>query len=411
MSTWLVPRSELTPDQVRVIERDMSEHRVVFGGPGSGKTQVLVHRARHLMDRHGLRPEDIQIFVFTGVLKEYISSALDMLDIPESRVSTFDAWCQHFHKEHIGRVPWDRGPDTEKIREAVWRLVKDAPSKYRRFPAVLVDEGQDLDAKCYEILRAVAGHITVCVDHKQQIYDHGCREDEILQALGMKRRNASLLETYRCSPYIVHLASRLIREAAERDAYVNQTRVSAERETPLLYVARDFDDERARLIDVIKMRQNKGERIAILLPQNRQVAGFAMGLKEAGLEVEVRGERWRQEELAGPLDFTSDLPKLLTYHSAKGLTFDSVLMPRLVPRSFEKVKSVDNMLFVGITRASKWVYLSTDQSRQLPVLSGLVSSKDTGCLTVQRFDDSRLTPRPEARTPGTPPPSDVLDIL
>lgn len=407
MSTWLVPRSELTPDQIRTIERNISEHRVIFGGPGSGKTQVLLHRARHLIDQHGVKPTDLRIFVYTSVLKEYITSALKVLGIPDECVSTFDAWCMQYHKEKIGSVPWDHGPDTEKTREAVGKLIAQNPSRHRRFAAVLVDEGQDLDVRCFEILRAITGHITACVDHKQQIYDRGSGESELLTTLGLKRRNAVLLETYRCSPYVVQLASRLIVDSAERAAYVNQTRVSAEKETPLLYLAGGFDDERRRLVEIIKARQDRGERIAILLPQNRQVAGFAKGLMEEGLEVEVREKKFGQNPAAS-LDFNSDLPKLLTYHSAKGLTFDAVLMPRLVPASFGKLPQVENLLFVGITRASKWVYLSTDASKTLPAVEHLINFANDGILTVQSQSEHRNgfnVPAMKSRN------DDILDIL
>ena len=51
MSGWLVPRSDLTPEQLRAIELPPTEHRVVIGGPGSGKTQMLLHRARSKVRR------------------------------------------------------------------------------------------------------------------------------------------------------------------------------------------------------------------------------------------------------------------------------------------------------------------------------------------------------------------------
>jgi hypothetical protein len=50
----------------------------------------------------------------------------------------------------------------------------------------------------------------------------------------------------------------------------------------------------------------------------------------------------------------------MPYPSAKGLTFDTVLMPRLIPGLFGKVDSgrLERWLFVGVTRATQWVYLS-----------------------------------------------------
>jgi superfamily I DNA/RNA helicase len=168
------------------------------------------------------------------------------------------------------------------------------------FDYVLVDEGQDLDSTSFELLRALSRHITVCIDHKQQIYDNGSDESEILQRLRLRRRNSSLLGAFRCCPFVVKLAAEFITDSTEKDAYINQARTAqTERETPLLYIAKDFEDERRRLVEILRVRLARGERIAILLPQKRQVFGFAQGLRRDGIEVDTQDE----------IDFTTDQPK------------------------------------------------------------------------------------------------------
>ena len=240
---------------------------------------------------------------------------------------------------------------------------------------MLVDEAQDLDGVAFDLLRVLARHVTVCIDHKQQIYDHGSTEEEILKRLGLKRRNSSLLSAFRCCPYVVKLASEFIEAAAERNAYISQARTAqTERETPLLYLSLDFEDEKRRLIEILRVRLAKGESIAILLPQKKQVFGFARGLRDEGFDVETPED----------LDFTTDLPKVLTYHSAKGLTFDTVLLPRLVPGSFPKMDSsrLNRLLFVAISRATRWVYMSTDSRSEFAPLKSLRAA-EAGWLTIQ----------------------------
>jgi len=121
--SWLIPRNELTPEQIRAIELAPSEHRAITGGPGSGKTQVLLHRARHLCDSMRVPPERFRIFVYTNVLKEYMRPALRDLRLPEDSVLGFDKWCMDFYKQHINsRLPWDseqRKPDFDAVRRAV----------------------------------------------------------------------------------------------------------------------------------------------------------------------------------------------------------------------------------------------------------------------------------------------------
>ena len=60
---WLVHRSELTDEQRRAVALGADEHRLIFGGPGSGKTQVLLHRAAFLRDTYDIPSERYRIFV------------------------------------------------------------------------------------------------------------------------------------------------------------------------------------------------------------------------------------------------------------------------------------------------------------------------------------------------------------
>jgi superfamily I DNA/RNA helicase len=384
MSTWLIPRSELTPEQLRAIELDTRENRVVLGGPGSGKTQILLHRAAYLTEKLKVTPKEYHIFVYTKVLRDYIQSAFDLLNLDKGSVSTLDSWCMGYYRDNIsGKTPWnkdDKCPDFAAIRKGALAKLQTLSKKPYRF--VLVDEAQDLDSESLKILSAMADHITVCADQKQQLYQHGSDISVILKSLAVRRSNVSLLETFRCSPYIVKLASQLIDDPAERNAYIQQIRTSqSEREKLLLYRAADHKDESSRLIDLVRTRLTKGERIAILFPQVRQAYGYANGFQEAGIDVESPND----------LDFTSDKPKLMPYHSAKGLTFDSVFLPRLLNRSFGKVgiNHRINLLFVGMTRATKWIYFSTilgDTSFE--PLERLVLSNSKDNLTIQNSSAS-----------------------
>ncbi|MBE9569861.1 MAG: AAA family ATPase, partial [Proteobacteria bacterium] len=205
MPSWLVPLNELTPDQRRAVELDATDPKVIIGVPGSGKTMVLVHRAYFLRERFNVSPERFHIFVFTNVLKDYIRTDLNLLDIPESCVKTFDSWCMDFHKKHISyKLPRkNRGIDFEAIRENVLNEILSDSSSKEMFDFILVDEGQDLNETSYSILKRISKHITVCMDHNQQIYDQRPEENEILKILGLRRRNVALLGAYRCCPYIV----------------------------------------------------------------------------------------------------------------------------------------------------------------------------------------------------------------
>jgi len=407
MSMWLIPLEEMTQEQLRAIELGPQENRIVFGPPGSGKTQVLLHRAKYLCDTWNIPADRFHIFVFTKVLKDYIKSALDLLDLPHDCVTTLDSWCYNYYKKHVGKVPRVQEgkkwlPDFPAIRKGVLKIIKTGNFLY---DFVLVDEGQDLDGASFDLLQSIAEHITVCLDNKQQIYENGSEEKEILKRLGLRKRNMYLLGAYRCYPYIISLASQLINDPEEKQALERQAKTyQTEKQTPLLYYASGFDDEMRRLIEVLSVSLMRGEEIGIIVPQRRLVYGLATGLKKAGIEVETMDN----------LNFTNRLPKLLTYQSAKGLTFDTVLMPRLIQKYFLNVdeQRTNRLLFVGITRATKWVYMSTQTGYELKTLEILKPLEAQGRLTIQTSSVDKLPVQEvKQKKDFIEEPEDILDFI
>jgi superfamily I DNA/RNA helicase len=356
--------------------------------------------------------ERFRIFVYTNVLKNYIKPALRDLRLPEDSVLGFDKWCMDFYKQQINsRVPWDaeqRQPDFDAVRRAVHSKLANGSAGLPLYDFILVDEGQDLDEEAFSIFTHIARHVTVAIDNKQQIYEKGSAEAEIVVKLGLRKRNINFIEAFRVCPYLVEVAAQLIPDPAEREAFRQQKRTAqTERQTPLLYFARDFEDEKQVLYQIVRERQLMNDRIAILFPRNRQVFGFAQGLQDVGIEVEVPRQFGRSS--FPEHDFNSSRPKLMSYQSAKGLTFDSVFMPRLVPGSFKRVgpERVERLVFVALTRAARWAYFSTGVSEPLPVLEKLLPLERTHHLTVRRGDQTG-GPTPTSSTQPAPGPLDFL---
>ncbi len=397
---WLVPRNELTSAQIRAVEMNAKQHHLVLGSPGAGKTLVLLHRARHLVDEGDIPPARYRLLVFTNSLKAYISTALDDLDLPAGCIMTFDAWCQEFYRQYVRRTlpRGEEGPDFDAVREAVWTEVRSRSRLMPLYDFVMVDEGQDLDARAYAILTTVAAHVTVFMDHKQQIYENGIEEHDLLTRLRLHRRTSTLLDAYRCSPHVVRTAAAFISDETERRWFIRQNPPidKGERQPPLLYLAGDLEDEREQLVEVVRARIDKGERIALLFPTRRHVFGYAQRLNEAGVEVEVPAWPGRRNRSTLPtIDFGTLRPKAMAYPSAKGLTFDTVLMPRLEAETFSRRPPAlwERWLFVGISRAVRWLYFSAREHK---------------CLFRERFEElagrRQLTiQRPGARGSVSPP--------
>jgi superfamily I DNA/RNA helicase len=359
---YLLPDSQLTREQRAVVELRPDRHHLVLGPPGSGKTQVLLHRGRWLRDRLKTPPERFKIFVYTNVLSQFLRQSLDLLSIADSNVQTFDDWCGELWTEYVGgRKPTiatgkKKGPvtvtDYMGIRAKLAQVLEFKPPAQKRLDFALVDEGQDLTRDAYRILRALSTHVSVFADARQQIFEGGLGEAEILRELTITQQSAAFLPAYRNSPDVAKLASYF------GTRFDGQNYAAKEREKPSFYVAADWDEEVDQIARVLRERMHLNQRTCIIVPQNRDLYGIAGRLSERGIEVQKATAARKGQE---PADFESITPKIATYHSAKGLTFDCAILPRLVELNFKRLSGERRcrLLTVGISRATRWVYLST----------------------------------------------------
>ena len=394
MAGWLVPRGDLTNDQARAVEMAPDRNRVFAGGPGSGKTLVLLHRARHLADTLGVRPGRFLVLVYTNALTAYLRAAVAELGLPADCARTYDDWCaEHWERFVAGPKPHrsDGAPAFDAIRHGVRREVLRSGRRRPLYDFVLVDEGQDLDADAFDVLARVSAHVTVAFDPRQRIYDRGASESELLAALGLFSCSVTLLESFRFSPHVAGLAARLLPDAAGREAFLRQVRTTAAgREKPLVYLARDDADEADRLALLARARLLRGERVAVLLPTRGAVLRVARDLCARGVPVETPRPPGEGEGPFPPLDFSSDLVKVMPFHGAKGLTFDSVFLPHLVGQDLRawNEASLRRLLFVGLTRASSWVCLFLREDEPLPLFAGTGLVSGTPEAVVQRAADA-----------------------
>ena len=358
---WLIPFANLTPAQQDAVQMDTRNHKAIIGGPGAGKTLVLLHRLNLLFHRANSNPDAVRLFVYTNTLKEFIRAGNDVLAVPDECISTFDKWCADMYREHISETlpRAGRSPDFDGIRAGVFKAINEAQIKTPVYEYVLVDEAQDLKEDAINALKRIGRHVTLCMDGNQQLYETGVSEPVALAQLGLARHNVALLSAFRCNPMVTQLAAQFVTDARRREEFLRQAaNPDMDRATPLLYLSSGFEDEKARLIEMVNLRLSYGDSIAVLFPKQSQVHGFAQGFDQAGIKVSV-------QRFGEPIDFSTPLPKLMTYHQGKGLTFDSVFLPRLDQSSFHGAMQArtHNLLFVGVSRAIKFVYMSGTNGR------------------------------------------------
>lgn len=387
VSTWLVPRSALSRDQLKAVELPLDRHRLVLGSAASGKTQVLIHRASYLAKSYGISPDKFQIFVFTDMAGEYIKPAARLLGLPEKTVTTFDNWCRLFYEEHksrdLPRTYINLRVDFQRIRAEVLLLLEQKKELRNCLEFALVDDGQDLSPEVYEILKLAVRHVTVFADFTQKIAESRTSEPFIREELNLKKRAAKLWGTYRNAPYVAKLASYFMPDEEARRDYLSRSAARQKvREHPLCYLAPSLDKEMGFLAATVQMRQSMDEKVGIIVPSSSLIHELAKGLKKRGVEVEKVIERDAQNIFHEPFDFGNNIPKIAAYHTAKGLAFDSVFLPHLTENSFSGAKGEarQRMVFVGITRARQWVYLSTVRGEEFKEIKILKAAETDGHL-------------------------------
>lgn len=409
---WLVPLEALTEDQLTAVQRTRQGNQVIIGGPGSGKTLVLIHRAhRHISD--GVDSERIKVLVYTNVLVDYLKSSVAELGLSDEMVTTLDKWCMGLYRTYVkGSLP--RLADNPKVIDYEQIRVKclEALENQNVEPwldSILVDEGQDLSIPAIKLVNKASKHVTLALDTKQQLYQAKLSVEDVCQALDVKRASATLLTAYRCTPLIVDLAAAFLSDPKDADAFKRANLLPvAGVETP---VVAEFDSDETEFDELAKLlgeRALLGQESAVLLPSNYLVEKYAKAMKQRGLNVVVM----KKDPVFGELK-----PMFMTYHSAKGLTVDSVFLPGLSENNLKNIESENargTLLFVGITRATHWVWLgqrNDDPLSELDILTKLGRTSSIKRIQLKNSNPGVEVNLIEGKTPKVRNPDELIDLL
>jgi superfamily I DNA/RNA helicase len=140
---------------------------------------------------------------------------------------------------------------------------------------------------------------------------------------------------------------------------------STENEIPR-FIRYNSLNEQVKAIANIKNRQQLSD-VGILLPHNENVKQVSMLLNSLGVDHELKYED--KENRIDTLDFTTINPKVMTYHSAKGLQFDTVFLPNILDLSSIPKRHISEQkaLYVAMTRTCRLLYVMYSGSLPHPL--------------------------------------------
>jgi superfamily I DNA/RNA helicase len=306
---------------------------------------------------------------YTRRLKAELIDGLEKLGLSDLQVSTFDAFCKELHRKYLPGKSVPSQNSTEGVLEVRKNVLKALEDKAIEptLDFCLVDESQDLDETSLLILKRISKSTTLAMDVRQQLYGTGMNPKLAAKTLGVGAKQQTLLNAYRCTPNIVKLASIFLSTEEEVAEFQSANLLELDEvETPRVTIFESDDQKMEALRAAIEERGQLGQSTLILGSSKRWVSSVVDDLSKAGIKVASSANVSIQE----------NIPEVVTYHSAKGLTVDSVFIPDLDDLNGDKFYEapVANLLFVAVTRATHyvWIGLKKDSKwRYLPQIEAL----------------------------------------
>ena len=324
----MVRESELDDDQLRVLNSIIDKSLIVTGCAGSGKSVLALIKAARIEKERG---KNYQIIVYTKALCSYMNSGRIELGLKNMF---------HYH--------W------------YWQNKLGKPSA----DYTIVDEIQDFTKEeIEEFIGSTKKNFFFFGDTAQSIYE-GLKdtmpvEDIALELRSYRPKQFELYRNYRLPMAIAKFVQYIGKDLPPFEPSVYKSKVDT-----IPFMLR-FKDAGEQLIFIKSMIERYSlTDVAVLLPNNELVKDFAQDLSEIGIDCELKynnRQDWRYNE--DTLNFSTTNVKVMTYHSAKGLQFETVFLP-IMEKFKEEGDSDRKSLYVAATRTYKDLYLM--YSEQMP---------------------------------------------
>ncbi len=343
-------------------------HRIIYGVAGSGKTVLLVARAKMVAEDAEKR---ILVLCFNKVLARYLKATLtENLNV---EVVHFHAWGAK------NGIRFD--DDAEKYGERFLQVLARGEGDARRYDAILVDEAQDFACSWFRCAKEALkepddGDLVIVGDGSQSLYRSRpfTWKDAGINAVGrVINQKFDLDRNYRNTAEILAAAHSFAGKATadNDDAAVRGMEVSPKRALrqgpwPKVILAESRESEVNAVLGLVRQWVAEGfetangrstisaNDIGILYPRLRRRDRVVMERLCAKL-AEFKVVRLSGEEATGsPAD---NGIKISTIHSAKGLQFRAVILmwTDLLPSELDdrNEDSERRQVYVALTRAEE----------------------------------------------------------
>lgn len=311
-----VSEDNMDDDQLDLVDKTIDKSMLVAGCAGCGKSVIAIHKAQQIRDMKG----DYIVIAYTKSLKNYMNGGKESLDLAK-RFYYYWQW------EKEGRPSADY---------------------------IIVDEIQDFtESEIRAFITAAKKSFFFFGDTAQSIYGRFGRPtmsvEEISRMTGLDILH--LHNNYRLPKGVAQVTQNYIGVGVRK--YDDNTYKSKELTIPYFLSCQSDSEQINEIMSIINRKKMKNA--GILVPSNESILVLYRAFNDAGFNHEFKYSNGKSDsQNADTLDFSTSKPKLMTFHSSKGLQFEEVFIPMFKGVSNDEERKA---LYVAMTRTYKYLFM------------------------------------------------------
>lgn len=370
-------------EMLRMVNEDNFRSALISGVPGSGKTTVSIQRFVRLNNQHA----NVHLITYQKLLVLAIQNLVHGKAVPRGRVSTFHQWYWRITHTFFNTAGDNNQHETSS--EEMIRLCERAHLVNQGIDEMLIDEGQDLPRSVYEVIPRYTKRFFVGADDNQQVHTHGASVEVIESSLrqnyipfqhydlGQNFRNT--YETYRFARQFIPRDNHIAWDPVVLDRLLHSNRRGRK---PTIISYCDINSRNKHLQTTLN---NAEGNVAILCPLG-PVPGY-IPLRNASVDeiyqlITDMGFNATKYHNGTPLPLDLERYVVTTFKSAKGMEFDTVIIPRI---NFHH--EIPKEWYVACTRAKDQIFIYRDLT-------------NPDCDASSRFDSDTYDPLTLEATPS-----------
>lgn len=315
-----IETESMDDDQLDLIDENIDKSMIVAGCAGSGKSVIAMYKAQQIKNTGG----DVILIAFTKTLNRYMQQGKEN--------SLGEQFYYHWQWKDCGMPKADY---------------------------IIVDEIQDFEKyEILEFINAARKCFFFFGDTAQSIYKAFGKQtmtiDEISELTGITV--SRLYNNYRLPQPVAKITQGYLglnEETNQVREYSESLYFSKESTLPYFVECSSKDTQIDTIISIINDKQY--QNVGILVPDNDTVLEIMNKLTKHNFACEFKyNAGYNDKRNKDTLDFQTKVPKLMTYHSAKGLQFETVILPYYNgTKNIEEAKA----LYVAMTRTYRNLYI------------------------------------------------------